>query len=267
MTSPRLTIPVTGPSAATLDLLLIEQQEWSAYTGVVTSSRMVRALRTMLYGDEYQETLNCGVVDGNVVCAVYVYPRQRGLDYQFAASYGNLSDRSEEDVVEEETLNFSLATSVTPTHPPLEVIAASWVADVVYDVAGNRIAAPALMIDGQNIVADTGGMKIYGSVAVRYRTERHAYTLTVPRRDDAVDNFYSAVVYGWYEGGLNWEEIEMPPGIEVFEADAAAVCGSSGGSASIPEDDDDGPYDQPVTANRRTTVDYCFQEIIEDSYV
>jgi len=264
MASARLTIPVSAPAAASLDLLLIEQEDWDAYTGKVTTGAMVRALKTMLYGDIYQEEMDCGLVAGDVFCRINVYPRVRGLDYQFAASHGYLSAREEQEVIETETLDFSLATSVTPSHPPLEVLSAAWVDSVVYDAQGNRIAAPALTVDGENIVAETGGQKIYGSAEISYRTERHAYTLTIPRRSEAVDNFYSAVVYGWYEGGVNWETMEMPPGIETFEDDADAICGYS--VSGTMTDDDDEPMEQPVTANRTSIVDYCTKLILEDSY-
>jgi len=262
MTSARLTIPVSAPAATSLDLLLIEQQDWSAYTGVVTTSDMVRALRTMLYGDEYTNEMDCGMVGGAVQCLIDVYPRQRGLEYQLAASYGNLSGRSESDEVIEETINFSLTDTVIPSYPPLAISSAAW-ADLVYDADGNPIAAPQLTIEDGSI---TCPIKVHGSVNLRYTTERHRYTLTITRREDAIDAFYGAVVFGWYDGGLNWEEIELPPGIEIFEADAEAVCGYSGSGSATLIDNDDDPTDQPVTANRRSLVDYCSQEITEDSY-
>lgn len=81
----------------------------------------------------------------------------------------------------------------------------------------------------------------------------------------ATDNFYSAVVYGWYAGGLDYQQIEMPPGIEAFEADPDAICGYSG-SATVTNDEPE-PYEQPTTANRISIVDYCTQLIIEDSFV
>ena len=43
MTSPRITFTISSPAASSLGLLLIEQQEWSAYTGRVTTGVMVSA--------------------------------------------------------------------------------------------------------------------------------------------------------------------------------------------------------------------------------
>ena len=262
MTSPRLTITYSGPSVASLGLLIIEQAEWGRYTGRVTTGAMVRALRELLYSEESSEQLvNCGMVGGSVVCLILVYPRVQGLVYQFAASYGDLSARLEEIVEESETINFSLDTSVTPQHPPLAIHSATW-ADVVYDAAGNEITAPPLSIDGGNI---TTTIPVYGAVDVVYTTERHAYTLTAPRREDAVDNFYTAAVFGWYEGGLEYLQLDMPPGIETFDADANAVCGHS--VTATVDDEERDPIDQPVAASRVSIIDYCSQEVVEDSYV
>lgn len=264
MTSPRITFTISRPAASSLGLLQIEQQEWSAYTGKVTTGVMVSALRTLLYGDEYQDSLDCGMVGGSVVCIIDVYPRLPGLAYQFAASWGSLSPRSEEEITETELVSFHLGATATTRHPCQEILRATWVDSLVYDAEGNEITAPALVIDGDTIATKTG-QAVYGTAEVVYRTERHGYTLTIPRRDEAIDHFYSAVVYGWYDGGLDYLQIELPPGIETFEADANATCGHTV-TATVTDDDDD-PIDQPVTASRVSIIDYCSQVIVEDSYV
>lgn len=264
MTSPRITFTVSRPAASSLGLLLIEQQEWAAYTGKVTTGVMVSALRALLYGEESSDRVNCGVIDGAVICQIDVYPLTPGLRYRFAASWGNLSTRYEEEITETELVSFHLESTASPSHPCREILSAAWVDNLVYDAAGNEIAAPTLIIDGTTI-ATKNGQAIYGTASVVYRTERHRYSLVIPRRDTAIDNFFSAVVYGWYEGGLDYLQIDLPPGIEVFEADAEASCGY-GSTASV-TDDEDNPLEQPVTASRVSIIDYCSQEVVEDSYV
>lgn len=264
MTSPRITFTISRPAASSLGLLQIEQQEWSAYTGKVTTGGMVSALRTLLYGEESTDRVNCGMIDGAVICQIDVYPRRPGLSYQFSTSWGSLSPRYEEEVTETELVSFHLESSASPSHPCREILSATWVDQLVYDAEGNEIAAPLLIIDDTTI-ATKNGQAIYGTAEAVYRTERHSYSLVIPRRVEAIDNFFSAVVYGWYEGGLDYLQIDLPPGIEVFEADAAATCGHSV-TASV-TDDEDNPIDQPVTASRVSIIDYCSQEVVEDSYV
>ena len=158
-----------------------------------------------------------------------------------------------------ETINFSLEAAVTPEHPPLSISRAVWI-DVVYDSEGNEIAPPQLAIVNGAI---TSPLPVYGAVEVDYTTERHSYTLTIPRRADAIDHFYTAAVFGWYAGGVDWLEMELPPGIETFDADPDAVCGRSDSGSVIDPDDPD--YTPPVSASRLTIVDYCTQEVLEDT--
>ncbi len=266
MTSPRLTLTYSGQSAerVALDLLLIEQEDWRPYTGVVTLGDMVGYLAALLYGEDFQDRIDCGLTGGEVVCAVFVYPRRAGLAYQFHTSHGILSERRIEDIEVEEGVNFSLSNRAAPHYPPLAIFEAEWLAEV-YDVAGNLISPPALIISGGEI---RSAVPCYGSVQVRYTTERHSYILTAPRRDDGqtIDNYYSAVVYGVYAGGINWLEIDMPPGIETFESDPEADCGWGSVSGSISRPDHEEQPVQPRPKNRKTVVDYCSQEVASDEF-
>ncbi len=243
-----------------LDLLLIEQQDWRLGTGLVTKAELVGALANWLYDEDYQSRVDCGFVGEDLVCAVFVYPRRAGLAYQFHTSHGTLSERSVELAEIEESLNFSLEAEAQPRYPARSIAEAEWLAEC-YDVHGNVIPPPALTISGGSIRA---GQACYGSVNLRYTTERHTYLLTCPRRADALDNHYSAAVYGVYSGGLNWLEIEMPPGIDAFEADPDAQCGwgSSQGSVTAPDREDDPVEDGGH--DRKTVVDYCSQEVASD---
>ena len=262
MASPRITFTYSIQSADSLDLLQIEQSDWSAYTGRVTKGGMILSLREMLYGEDAGNVVDCGMTGGEVVCLIDVYPRRPGLVYQFGTSHGYLSDRQEQEAEVTETRNFSLETSVSPSYPPLTITRAEW-ADAVYDAEGNDIVPPSLTIDNGNIVCP---FPVFGAADITYTTERHSYILTLPRRDAALDNFYSAAVYGWYEGGVDWLEVELPPGIELFEADPDAVCGSwSSGAVTWPDEEDPGNPD--VSADRYSVVDYCTQEIVEDRTV
>jgi len=192
--------------------------------------------------------------------SIRCYPLVEDLVYQFFTSHGTLSERFIEMVVEEEELSFTLTTEEVPEHPPREMLSVEWM-DECYDSSGTVVDQPALTIDGKKVTIPS---PVYGSAMVRYRTERHSYTLSSPRRDEAIDDHYSAAVWGVYDGGINWLQIEMPPGIETFEADAEAECGWGSGSGTLIGPDDD-PYPVADTTHTRITdVDYCGQEIIKE---
>jgi hypothetical protein len=249
------------PGLDARNLLQIEQEDWAAYTGVVTRSEMVYAIANTLYGTSYDPATWCGLVDGNVVSTIYVYPRIPDLAYQLHTSWGSLSQRREATIELTEILNYRLTDAVQPDHPPLAIRSASWLDDC-YDAAGTLVAPPALTIESGEI---RSAQKVYGAVTINYTTIRHTYTLNQPRRETAIDNQYSAAVYGLYEGGINWLVLEMPPGIEAFEADPDAWCGWSGSGRVIDDDKEPWPVN-PGGADRRTTVDYCTQKIISDEY-
>lgn len=260
MTTQTLSISYAGKATAeSKDLLQIEQQSWDALTGKVTRAEMVRYLAALLGGSDYHSSVNCGMVDGAVVCVVDVYPRLPDLVYQFHTSHGTLDGPTVSNEIVEESLSFRLDTEITPQHPVRKMVSVEWLAEC-YNAEGAIVDPPPLSTDGKNITIPT---PVYGSVTVKYQTERHSYVLTAPRREGAIDNAYSAAVYGVYQGGINWLVIEMPPGIETFQADADADCGW-GSTASI-KDSDDEPLPMTDGKHTRTTVvDYCSQEIISE---
>lgn len=257
-----LALAASSSTATSLDLLYIEQRAWLPWTGQVTKPQLVRYLASLLYSEAYQDQIDCGLSGGSVVCVVDVYPKRAGLAYQFFTSHGQLSARSEALVViEAETVDFQMATAASPQYPPREILSVAW-AGPCYLVDGTEIAQPLLTIEGSTLVSARACL---GTALVSYRTERHSYVLTAPRRDTALDNHYSAVVWGVYSGGLNYLAIELPPTIAEFEADAEAVCGW-GGSATVTTQDPDSSEVQPSPKNRRTVYDYCSQLIASDTY-
>jgi hypothetical protein len=262
MNNPSLTIGLTQPTRSDLyDLLQIEQEGWGPYVGVVSIADMVREASNQLYGTSYITDPWCGVVDGEVVSTIYVYPRTPFLLYQFHTSWGRLSPRYEATLELTEILNYRLTREVQPDHPPLAIMDAAWIDDC-YDADGTVIVPPLLIIAEGKI---TSAIEVYGAVSVRYTTIRHTYTLNQPRRTDALDNQYSAVVYGLYEGGINWLMLALPPGLAAIEDDAAAHCGWAG-SLWMPDESIQAPPVNPGGADRRTVVDYCTQTIIRDNF-
>ena len=195
MTTSQLSITYSGQaSAASRDLLQLEQSPWGAYTSRVTRAEMIRYLSAQLFGTEYRSSVNCGLVSGEVVCVVAAYPREADLVYRLRTSHGALSSPAREMPLLTEALSFRLTTELTPAHPVREIRSVEWISEC-YNAEGAVVDPPPLSTDGETI---TIPFAVYGSVNVTYRTERHSYVLTAPRRAGAIDNFYSAAVYGVY---------------------------------------------------------------------
>lgn len=261
-----LTITYSNQPAAAggdpLDLLQIEQDPWHRSTGAITKQAMVRWLAAMLEHRAAVNEADCAMAGGMMVCLLRVYPRRAGLNYRFLASWGELSERAVDMVELTELVQFRLDTEARTDHPVREILSADWAGDC-WGGEGEVVAPPPLAAAGEAV---TCGRPVYGTATVRYLCERHTYTLSVPRRVDALDNHFSAVVVGVYAGGLNYLEIDMPPGIEQFEEDPDAVCmGSTSGSLTGPDRDDEKPT--AAGADRHTVIDYCTKEILSDNYI
>jgi hypothetical protein len=253
-----LAITYQQPAPDNLDLLLIEQEEWGKNVGVVTTAEMLRYISAWVYNQLYRASTDCGMVDGRLTCTINVYPRVPGLPYQLRTSWGSISGPRGGMTTFEEILNFTLTTEERVQYPCREILGVDWLAEC-YDASGAVVTPPALAIDGDTIVIPA---PVYGSVQVRYRTERYSHTLSVPRREDALEEFFSAAAYALYDGGLTWIDVDLPNSFD--EATATERCGLSGsGSVSWPEDDPRPIADNPY--RRKTVVDYCSQTIISDT--
>lgn len=258
-----LTATYTGPSAEQAALLLLTQGEWSVYVGKVTKGEVVRFVSAAVTEEEYQATVDCGLAGDNLICPIIAYPLVPDLDYRLLTSWGELSARSVEMVeIRDEQVQFRLTTEATTEFPARAIRSVNWTMDCL-DQTGEVVAPPTLTIEGQSI---RSAAPVYGTATVHYITERHTYILNAPRRETAIDNNWSAVVVAPIIG---YEPVrlvvEMPPGINNFEADPDAVCGRvgrGGGSVTFPED----PYypPEPAGADLITEVDYCDQEVIQE---
>jgi hypothetical protein len=261
-TSLTLTYGLASTETQPLDLLKLEQEEWSVYTGSVTKQEMVRWIAAALTGDEYQSQIDCGMAGDALVCTLYAYPRVAGLNYRLLTSWGTLSGRAVEMLELSELVQFRLTTSESTRYPVRRILAVDW-ADECYGPGGEVVSAPELIADSEAV---TCAEPVYGTAQVKYLCERHTVILNAPRREAARDNNYSAVVVGVYEGGLAHLVVEMPPSVEVFEADPDAVCGLNWTTqGTITSPDEEVPV-QPSTASRETVIDYCTQKVISDTY-
>lgn len=252
-----LAITFARPAIDPAELLLIEQEEWARNTGVVTTAEMLRYVSAYVYGQLYGSRTRCPLVNGQLRCTVNVYPRVPGLVYRLHTSWGTLGGPRGGLTEITEILNYTLTAQEKVKYPCREIRSARWL-DVCYDADGAVVTPPALVVDDDGLViADP----VYGSVEVRYTTERYSYQLAVPRREEALEAMFSAAVYALYQGGISWIAIDLPDSFDETTADDR--CGLDGSvSLTWPEGDPRPVSDNPY--RRHTVVDYCSQTIISD---
>lgn len=259
-----LTVTISNASSVTpLDLITIEQEEWSPYTGYLTKANMVKIVASYLYGTDFGATIDCGIADGQLVTLIYAYPKIADLDYTMRCSRGTLSERLVEFVEETEVVNFELEDIASLSHPARELISYDWYDEFkVYDKTGKEIAYPVVTIIDNEVSLS---QKVYGSVEVTYQVERHTYGITVEQREESIENFYSSVVFATYEKGIKYLELTQPPNSDELNENLDASC--TGGykiNGSFSSEDDDDTSSMSRNADRKIVVAYCEQEVLTD---
>ena len=242
--------------------LIIKQEEWSLYTGKVTKQEVVKFVLGVIKKDSHEVSVNCGMAGKELIVAIYVYPIIREPDYALYTSYGELSERYVEDIeVEEELIQFRLSSLESTALPVKEFLSVEWVLSCL-DGTGEEVEAPTLEVSGSNV--STGGVNVYGTAKISYVTEQHTYILTAPRRETALDNYYSGAVVGVVQGYPPVVHVlEMPPTVESFSADSSYSCGRRS-SYEVIYDEDELGTPEASASNLITEIDYCTQRVIRE---
>ena len=259
MLAATLPIPGVAVDQQPQDLLQIEQQPWSVYTGKVTKQEVVRILAALMEERSYQAAVDCGLAGDQLVALLYLYPRTPGLAYELFCDWGQLSDPIVEQVEIEEQVQFDLSTSGSPSRPVRKIISASWQDDCC-NAQGDIVKLPPPTIAGDQLESSQA---VHATALVRYLSERHTVVLNAPRREDALDQQWASVMVATYPGGLKLHELVMPPGLAAFAADPDAVCGASWTGSVIESVED--PYPPaPRGADLVTEVAYCKQATLRE---
>jgi hypothetical protein len=145
---------------------------------------------------------------------INTYPRQPGLVYRLHTSWGTLSGPRGGRTTVTEILNFTLTAEERVNYPCHGIKRVAWL-DVCYDSAGAIVPNPTLTVGADSISIPEA---VYGSVEVTYDTEKYSHLLYVPRREGAIEEFFSAAVYALYQGGISWLEIDVPVALEALPA-------------------------------------------------
>ena len=243
-----------------VDLLRLEQEEWLPSIGLVSSLAAAQFLRNLLYGQDNEVRVDCGINGDSYSTIIYAYPLRPGVQYRIAASRGaEIGPGEFEEVeMEPEIINWNLETSQRLRYPAAAIVAMEWLAGP-WGHGGEAVASTGTRLQGDELIAAT---PIAGIQRLIYTSRRYAHLLTVPRRE--------------YPGAeLQWDcwvmacpppgkpvllEVDPPPGAEEL-AKSGADCGY-GFSGSAQEDDDES---KPPTIGKRRKTDrynYCTREYL-----
>ncbi len=247
------------------DLLIIEQKEWENTIGKVLMSDFYSFSYAFLMAQTLPNTVSCGLnADGSLTSIIYVFPRVQNLSYKLHTSFGTLSSRSTESYEQQELIIFNVAKKGSLSYSPSGSPAVTWLGSV-YDSEGNVRSTPSVSIDSEgNILIPE---KVFGTMKCVYQTERHMYRLSVTPRESGSDLF-GAVVYGVYQDGISWLEMDNPPNVDELTNGTVDCGGLPSSSDSDGEDGDDDPDSGPTTASKVSktiTTDYCTQIVQSDT--
>ena len=244
------------------DMLILSQEDWVNNTGKVRMSDFYNFTYNVLQNGTTTNDVDCGLnSDGSCTSIIYAYPKVSDLSYQLHTSYGELSDRAVDNYKHQELISFDIDKEADLTFTPTSGVSYSWLGSV-YDKTGNVIGNPSVSIDSLGAISLP--LKVYGTLKIEYSVTRHKYSLTVNPRDDGSDLF-GAVVYGVYDQGISWLEVDNPPDVNEL-SNGSISCGG----LKVTVEDDDEPDDgraPPTSApkvNRVITTDYCSQEVLSD---
>lgn len=251
------TLPIifSNPSVTQIrNNLVIEQGEWVANTGFVTKAVFFKYLYALLMGIAGEtSSMDCGIsVDNTIASNLIVYPSNPTLEYSLRTTYGQLSSRSIQIIVQKEVINFSLSNSASLKYPLTGAISYAWVGPI-YNYYGHSISAPSITIQGDTLFLSD---KVYGSLSISYPVMRHTYILTATARDEGDQDLFGAVVYAPFTGGISWLGLSNPPYVDEI------ASGDSCGGVTIGENTGGGvssssPPKFCKSLEIKETYDYC----------
>ena len=246
--------PHPGKTAVERDLLMLEQEPWGDYVGVLTKLHFVRYLHGLLYGsDDESEPVDCGWGD-RLALTVYAYPLAPGVRYRLASTVGIIEEMRQETVQERQSVSFDLERSASLPRPATRILASEWLAGP-YTTGGARVSAPALSVSGREVISP---IPLFGSVWLTLELQRGSCMIVIDR-DEAEPLLaagWSEFVVGMPAGGRPVAlDLDAPPGAEEM-AKLGLACGrgSAGNTVDWPPDQGE-PIAQP--RDKHVECDYC----------
>ena len=258
----RYTPRAAQSAPAERDLILIEQEKWGPFCGILTRMGLARYLRAMFSADQEpsdEQAVNCCGAGGPLAIPIYVYELSPGVQYSLRSTVGNVGETGTlEPLIERETVSFGLATEASISHPASAIRQARWLTGP-WTTGGADVTPPTLTLDGRTVRSP---IPIFGSVelTLEVRRWRHLLLISKEEAEELLIKGWAEYVMGLPSGGRPvGVEIEEPPGAaEMAKYGYACGRGKGGGASGTingPEDDNDEPV--ATGANKYIHCDYC----------
>lgn len=252
----------TVAAAAARELVLLEQTRWNSYLGLLTRVNLLRYLRAQFFPDEEggedakDDFVFCGFDDdGGLTLGLAVYELARDVRWKLQASTGTFGEVSRTDAAETQSLSYNLSDEASLPHPALAILSARWLIGP-YDAAGNRISAPALLIDGQDRRIIRAQRPVFGSVALRVQVQAALYTVKL-----SAEAAEQALLAGWSEFAVCLPEGGRPVALELTAPPGAAELAESGQECghhiSVKVTHNSGGPPKAEPENKNIYCDYC----------
>lgn len=278
-------LPETSSISGSNNSLKIEQRPWGDYVGKVTSTDFLVLADMLLYNgsgisgmDMYSHpfrtidtmiarmkmisqslSMDCGFnSDKSISVELYVYAVPLNLSYSLFASYGVLTRKQREYIDQSEIIPVNYTESIELKYPVQGIKSFQWEGDT-WDDDGNIVLNPTITVKAGVLYLSS---KVYGIISIKYFTVRDIYKLTVHARKDSKIGLFESVVYGVYNGGVEYLKVTPPPNADEI-ASGDSVCGWDWSVTIIIEGEEDICRIPEVDGDRNISIEYCSQKEIK----
>lgn len=244
----------SAQSSTSLDCPTVLKQEESD-VGRITKNDIIKALEEQLFNGPALD-INCGVTDDNEYSSVLnIYPSTSQIG-EVGVTHGNIDQTAILEIITEtETVTFELDTEKTTDYPIKRVISYEWQGTTWSEEGGIVTPPPTITVSGNTI---TVSEKVYGTVLIKYETERYSNALTIPARDDSSGTAFNSVAWVIKDCGVEILVLDPPPNAEDNLSNLTDCLGF--GTEADFEDDDGLDYPEARPVDQHIRIDYCSQE-------
>lgn len=205
----------------TRDLLLLEQERWKPYCGILTRANVRRYLANVLYGSYWlgpgvdihdTQYVDCCWGDPMAII-IYAYPLDDDVRYRLTATAGRMSEPVLQTNYELQSLSFNMEAEVSIPHPAVAIKRARWLTGP-WTRGGEDVSAPGLIVEGRVVRSP---IPLYGSVELVLEIRRWRHILSIGKAEaaDLLINGWAEFAVGLPDGGRPVAlELEPPPGAE-----------------------------------------------------